>query len=294
MLQRKSFFYLFSGFLLIALFVGADRLAHPKGQRFALSKIVTSYRAPEWQITPSPEEDKRIATLLDQKFSYLCKGSQSYVLISEDGKYILKFLKQQQLHPKTWLAYLPLPFNPYAPQRSFFREKQRKTFTACKIAFTELALETGLLYVHLNQTSHLNKKITVFDKGGKPLKIPLDKTSFLVQKKADLIYPRIAELMEQKNSEGAKKVISSVFDLLEHLGKKGIVDNDPILKKNFGLIEDRAVQIDIGRMRINPERIGTSAYKREIPSIAASFKQWITRNYPELLDHFEDALHRSQ
>jgi hypothetical protein len=210
--------------------------------------------------------------------------------LSEDKKYVLKFLKQNKLRPKTWLAYLPFSFNPYYRDALVLKKKLESTFRAIKMAFTDFKQETGLLYVHLNRTHHLNKTITIFDRKGKSHRVNLDKTNFLVQKKAKLIYMRISELMSEGNTEKAKEVITSVFSLIDQLGRRGVVDNDPILRKNFGLIDDRAVQIDIGRMKIDPIRITSLQYKNEVAGITKSFKLWIEKNYPILTDHFDSNL----
>jgi hypothetical protein len=274
--------------LACALFVGLDRFAHRITARYSPGHIITSYASPEWEIPADLVDDpKLIDHILSQKFTYFNKGSQAYVYISEDKKYILKFLKQNKLHPDTWLAYIPLSFNPYYQNYLSLQKKHTSTFRAIQTAFTDFKQETGLLYVHLNRTHHLNKKITLFDRKGNLHTVNLDKTSFLVQKKANLIYMRITELMAQGDVEGAKQIISSVFSLIDQLGRRGVIDNDPILRKNFGLIDDKAVQIDIGRMRIDPLRIQNLEYKNEVASITNSFKIWVGKNCPELLDHFE-------
>ncbi|MBI3237117.1 MAG: hypothetical protein HYZ48_05420, partial [Chlamydiales bacterium] len=253
--------------LACSLFFGIDKFAHHT-RSSSPGCITTSYSLPKWDIpsefTENPELIERI---LKQKFTYFNKGSQSFVYISEDKQYILKFLKQDKIHPNTWLAYLPFSFNPHYQKALFLRKKLESTFSAIKTAFLDFQKETGLLYVHLNKTSSLNKKITLFDRKGNLHIVDLDKTSFLIQKRANLIYVRIAELMAQSEAENAKKIISSVFSLIDALGKKGVVDNDPILRKNFGLIDDLAVQIDIGRMRIDPERIVNLQHKQEIASV---------------------------
>ena len=278
------------------LFLGIDRLVHREPVRFTLSKITSSQRySAEWEIPPlTTEELKTLNQILNQKFTYYSKGSQSYVFISEDKKFILKFLKQEKLRPKSWLAYIPLSFNPYHQDYLFKKEKCRSTFSACKTAFLELKKESGLLYVHLNNSRDLNKKVTIFDKNGKVHIIDIDKTCFYVQKRAQLIYSRISELMHCNDIDGAKKIISSVFSLIDFLGKKGVFDNDPILRKNFGLIDDVAVQIDIGKLQIDPLRQQTLAYKEEVGSITNSFKIWLEKNYPLLSEHFEQCLKETQ
>lgn len=289
----KKIFVGFAFFLFFfSLFIGIDRFVHHKSNNFSLDKITTYHSfSEEWTIPPLPaEEQKNLDQILNQKFTYYSKGSQSYVFISEDKKYILKFLKQHKLRPKSWLAYIPLSFNPYYQEQIFKRKKCRSTFNACKTAFLELKKEAGLIYVHINNTPDLNKKVTIFDKSGERHVVDIDKTSFYVQKRAQLIYSRISELMHNGDVAGAKQIITSVFSLIDFLGKKGVVDNDPILRKNFGLIDDIAVQIDIGKLRIDPVRQHNLAYKQEVGSITNSFKIWLNKNYPELSDHFEQCL----
>ena len=282
-------------FLMLAwsLFIGIDRFVHYESSNRSPGRITTSYASPKWEIPSDLIEDpKLIDHILSQKFTYFNKGSQSYVYLSEDKKYVLKFLKQDKLHPRTWLAYIPFSFNPHYQRSLFLKKKLISTFNAIKTAFTDFKDETGLLYVHLNHSTNLNKKITLFDRKGKLYAVDLDKTSFLIQKKANLIYVRITELMAQGDIEGSKAIISSVFSLIDQLGRRGVVDNDPILRKNFGLIDNKAVQIDIGRMRIDPERILNLHYKSEVASITHSFKKWIEKSYPDLLPHFEEDLDR--
>ncbi len=293
---KKNFIWLALFFSLVSLFLGIDRFVHHESSRFTLSKILSSQgSSPEWEIAKlSLEEQKKLEQILNQKFTYYNKGSQSYVFISEDKKFILKFLKQEKLRPKSWLAYIPLSFNPYHREYLFKKEKCRATFSACKTAFEELKKESGLIYVHLNHARDLNKKITILDKNGGQHIVDIDKTCFYVQKRAQLIYSRISELMHGNDIEGARRIVSSVFSLIDFLGKKGVFDNDPILRKNFGLIDDIAVQIDIGKLRIDPVRQKTLAYKQEVGSITHSFKTWVEKNYPVLSEHFENCLKEVQ
>ncbi|MBI2811269.1 MAG: hypothetical protein HYX67_10635 [Candidatus Melainabacteria bacterium] len=284
-------FFLFG----VSLFLGIDRFAHHKSNHFSLDKVTSFHNySSEWEVPPlSAEERKDLDQILNQRFSYYSKGSQAYVFISEDKNYILKFFKQQKLRPKSWLAYIPISFNPYYREHLLKQKKSRETFLACKTAFTELKKESGLIYAHLNSANDLNKRVVIFDKNGNRHVVDIDKTSFYVQKRAQLIYSRISELMHNEDTEGAKQIISSVFRLIDYLGRKGVVDNDPILRKNFGLIDDVAVQIDVGKLRIDPVRQTNLAYKEDVVSITYSFKIWLEKNYPDLSEHFEKCLKES-
>ena len=266
-----------------ALFFGIDRLVHKKGGKSLSSKIEISalgtYSTPPW--------DPALAPFLNQRFFYLKKGCQSYVFVSEDGNYVLKFFKQHLQKPDSFLAYLP-----FTPQRKHLEEKRRSYEEALKssaLAYDSFREETGLLYIHLSPND-LDCTVQLIDKRGRPSRIQLDKTAFILQKRATLIYPRLSELMRTGDLPKAERTLTSLFDLLALLGKKGVVDNDPILRKNFGILDERAVQIDTGSLRIDPARVGTDAYQSDLINITRNLRAWIEGNEPELLGCFDTLL----
>src|SRR5258708_2635099 len=103
--------YIFASLLVVAVFIGLDRVVHTKSTRFSVSKITTSTKDPEWDI-PSliGNEKKEIDQLLNQEFTYLSKGAQSYVFVSQDQKYVIKFFKLNKFNSQTWLSYIPFSF----------------------------------------------------------------------------------------------------------------------------------------------------------------------------------------
>lgn len=138
---------------------------------------------PEWDVTP----EKELKIILQQPFTYIGKGSQSYAFASEDGHYVLKFFKYKHLRPH-WLvdALSPLPyFNAYRQKQ--IKRKQRKLehlFAGYHLAWSSLRDESGLIFIHLNQTQGLYPTATLYDKIGLKRSVPLDSVVFIVQKKA--------------------------------------------------------------------------------------------------------------
>lgn len=293
--MSKKIFIVFPVLLLFffSLFVGIDRFIHRKSLRFSLSKIAAAHDHvfDHWEMPHVSAKDKEeLDQLFSRGFTFFGKSSHAYLFLSEDHKYVLKFLKRSALNPKSWIGYIPLSFNPYYQEFKQKQEAQKKIYTACKTAFLEFKEETGLVYMHMNPTHSLNKKISIFDKHGKAYSVELDKASFYVQKRAQLIYPRIAELMRIGDIEHAKKIISSVFSLIDLLGKKGVCDHDLSLYKNFGIIDDKAVQLAISKLQIDHSYAHSTTYKQSIPVITEPFRRWIKKNYPELLAHFDERL----
>jgi hypothetical protein len=276
-------------FFVLSLFFGLDVFFHHKSSRFSPKKIYSKFDYdPRWALPDNQTESRNIESILNQKWTFFNKGSQAYAFISEDKQYILKFFKQHKLTETSWLSFLPIEGNPFYEEGKKRKKKADSTFAACKLAFCRFPKQTGILHLQINPSpSHF---VTLIDKQGKTHRIDLGRTSFLLQKKAGLIYPRIEHLMEQGKQDQAKTIISDVLHFLAFLGSQGVIDNDPIIRKNFGLIDDKTVQIDVGKFRIEQARAVNGQYKKEIRLITTSFKEWLENRFPELSDHFEKTL----
>jgi hypothetical protein len=257
---------LFKFSLFILCFLGVAKFCKKQTDGFALAR--TSFELPfnaAWETRDAPVD-------LKQKFRYLGKGAQSYVFASEDGKYVLKLFRTRYFRPHRQKVKLSKEFNSY------------------KIAHDELHEETGLVFLHLNKTHHLQQKITLVDKVGIAHTLDADQTKFLVQKRAKLLYPGLQELAEMGKIEEAKSALSSLVDLLVSRCQKGIFDKDPDLNTNFGLIGSRPIQIDIGRFKKDPSQVDVKVYKNEIIRITDNLHQWLMARYPDLDEHLRRKL----
>ena len=272
--------------LAISAIVLLKQFCSSKTDGFALYKICSSLCFnPDWETTPlSPQERDEVLPLFDQPFYYLAKGAQSYVFVSADGQTVIKFFRLYHLRPPLYLSLLtlPLPLQPYKINKMLEkRQDLDKDFQSYKIAFEKMREESGLLYLHLNKTSHLKKTLTFYNKIGVIHHVDLDQMEFLVQKRALLVYPAIDHLVKTQGIDSAKRAISSLVKLLMCRYEKGIFDKDPDLNTNFGFLGtslETAVQIDIGRFQSQP----LSVDRNEILRITDNFRQWLDRNYPEL------------
>src|SRR5215470_15903037 len=69
--------------------------------------VIQGWSAPSLK----PQEEANLHAILNQRFSYIGKGHQSYAFVSEDNQYVLKFFKFTYLKPSWFLNWLPpLPF----------------------------------------------------------------------------------------------------------------------------------------------------------------------------------------
>ena len=286
-MKIRHFFQLFIAILSIFCLQSVIR----KGtDGFALNKIHSNLAYhPDWEVPPlSAEEQQNLKTILDQPYFYLTRGAQSYVFLSEDKNYVIKFFRLHRLLPPAWVTDIHWPFRlqPYRLKKIInSNQSVYKDFVSYTIAFNKMREETGLIFLHLNKTSNLKQKMTLHSPIHIAHEIDLDQMEFIVQKRADLIYPSLQKMMDSQEIEKAKEHLTSLIELLVLRCQKGILDKDPKLSTNFGFIDNKARQIDIGRFTLDPLR--TDVNKIEIIHITDNLNQWLKQDYPVLSYHLE-------
>lgn len=277
---------LFSCIVCILLISISPLLLRKSG--FALSKISSCnpYDS-KWEFPTSLPQLSEIKTILSQKFTYLASGNHCYTFASEDGEYVIKFFKQKQITPVIWKDYLPIPHRKaIQKKRKEFRDRMYGSYV---IAATKLKEETGTIYLHLTKSRQFQKKLTLIDQYGKHHYINLNKAEFLIQKRAEIGYSYLHELLSERNIEKAALAINSLFSLVVTRCSLGILDDDCQLWKNFGFREGRAVEVDIGEFRYNPKE--TIRLDLEIENIANQLSHWMNKHYPTYQFLITDAVH---
>jgi hypothetical protein len=272
-----------------AIGYGAYKLSVTTANKFILSEI--QYDRPNnsaYDARPlTQQEAAEVDKALDQPYTYFGCGGQAYVFFSKDGKYAVKFFKQRHFKEPTHLNYIPF-IKRYRDLKYAKRAKKiRVEYGSYKLGFEQLPEETALVYIHLNKTSHLKKNITFVDKFNMKHVIDLDKTDFILQRRADLVHDRINHQMATGDIEGAKKTISSIVHLIVTRCKKGYLDKDPNIATNCGILGDRAIKIDVGRFAIEPLMRKPLFYKPELLHLTHPFNRWLSQKYPELAKHLD-------
>jgi hypothetical protein len=182
-----------------------------------------------------------------------------------------------------------------------FNEKRKKIkeynierlhyhFNNYKNSFEQLKEETGLILVHINRTNDIKRTVTLVDSIGTPYTVSLDNVTFILQHKAALIYPTLDALMQAHNLDAAKEIVSSVIRLMVNCCQKGFIDDDPVLRKNYGLLGTRAIHIDVGDLIPNEAMKERENYIPHVKEMTLSFRKRIEQNYPALLPQFEQEI----
>lgn len=272
-------------FLFIPTIIGVERLCHRATDGFAMVNV---YAPPgnnsPWKRSGSPDPH-----LVSQTYRYLDSGSQSYVFLSEDGQTVLKLFKFQHMRIPPWLDSFP-QISYLQKKRTQKRETLTKTFDSISLAYDHLREETGLLFAHLCETTHLKTELTLVDKIGKTHHLDLDKVEFILQKKGTLAYEKIDQWMQQAKIKEAQTGIHRLLSLSLLRCQKGFFDKDPDFSTNFGFIDDQPFQIDFGRLSIDSREKEPEVYRPEMIRITHEFQSWIEKNHPDLLEYFKQEL----
>lgn len=278
------------GCLAFLALYGLGRLYYAVTGGFTLSNI--TYDIPydsRWNISyPKAENLRELEVALGQNYRYLGKGCQSYVFQSEDGKYVLKFIKYQRFRPRPWLEYMtfiPGMKKHYSEKVEQKRAKLDSLFVSWKIAYENLQPETGVIYVHLNKSNDLNKNLVIFDKIGFKHLLALDDFEFLIQRKAKMLCPTLDGWMKNGEIEKAKELITALLDRIISEYDRGFADNDHALMQNTGVLDQQPVHVDVGQFVKNNRVFDKSVRHQELFNKTWKFRKWLEKHHPLLADH---------
>lgn len=251
---------------------------------------------PRWEVPPlSAEEQKQINALLDQPFTFLGSGGWCFAFLGQDQKTVLKFYRHNHLRPKFILrdfsfGKLLFQSSTCASNTPYFQEF---CFKSCTLLYKEARERTGLLYVHLNKTDGLHNPVTLIDNIGIKHMIDLDKTEFLVQKRADLLIPHLHRLAKEKKIDEAHRCLDDMIACLLTLFKRGIRDLDHSLRNNFGYTEEGAVTLDLSSYGFDDTLKNPGDYRKELVVKMRRLSRYLDHNHPDLSRYFEERLSRA-
>lgn len=291
---------LFCWFLVVSLCVaglyGLGRIYYRTTGGFTEGNIYheLAYDA-RWDVRSEPigKQHEKVDSILSQKFYYLSKGCQSYVFRSADGQYVLKFFKYQRFRPQFWLSYLtfiPGIDSYYKNKVDKKKQKLESVFQSWKIAYNDLQPETGVVYIHLNKTNHLDKTILLYDKIDSEHRISADRYEFMLQRKAELLCPTIDRLMAIGDVQEARELLNKLVALIVSEYKRGYADNDHALMQNTGVLDGRPIHIDLGQFVKNERVKDPQVYHQELFNKTWKFRKWLEANHPALAVHLEGLL----
>lgn len=225
---------------------------------FRVAKMRVDYpHNPDWETSFNPE----IREILNQSFTYLAKGAQSYVFESQDKKYVIKLFRFKQPSKKRTVERL---------------------FNATKIAYEDLREETGLVYAHLNPTQLNLPILHCRDAVGRSYRFHLDSVRFAIQKKGELMKD-VLEKAKDKPEEMRHRIDAFLSFLKKRIDKK-IINHDSNMTRNFGYLGEMPIEIDFGCYQ-RDEHLNA---RFEVARSSRSFRRWLEKQAPEWVGYFDE------
>ncbi len=220
--------------------------------------------------------EKEALEALSQPYCYLAKGKQAYAFLSKDEKWVLKFFNQK---------YFRLPFWARAfPKEKTKREKRRKFYLeSYQIASKWLKEETGIVYLHQGPSLSPLPTIAATDRKGRSHQIDLNTVPFVLQRRADPLYPALQELSSKELDLAIGQFLTIIASRIEHK----IGDGDHEVESNFGWRKGQVVHLDPGRLYFNEALWSPEKLKYEWWSATHRFRKWLEENYPEKIALFD-------
>jgi hypothetical protein len=226
---------------------------------------------PEWE-APSVSFEK---DLFAYPYVYLGKGKQCQAFESTSGKYVIKFLSFCRKNP---------------PQRIQQIEKNLgKIASHYLLAFTAFQQETGLIDLHLNRTENY-PSIRVKDAFGVKYTIDLNTTAFVIQRRAKPFEKTILEWAESNEFDKARKGLSDLLHLFATRSSHGLEDPESHFEGNFGFLDERPVQIDVGHLKKRRKQITPEEEKKQLRKLLSPFQKELSKRFPQLGEHLEAEL----
>ncbi len=218
-----------------------EHFAHKKTDGFTLQRIQFETPLSEGSPVNVPE--------LHQTFRYLDCGNQCYAFVSEDNNYVLKFFKYAHPPIPHSLTKIPVlsyfkPFRPHRYEKMIW--KKERDLRGYRLAFESFREETALIAVHLDPIAAGYPSITLIDKIGCRHTLDLNKTPFILQKKATSIYAQLKAWLAAGKPDLAREGISNLRALLKKRISLNLQDDDVHFYSNFGFIGTTPVQLDPG------------------------------------------------
>ena len=270
------------GFLLLMIALscwGMARFSHHQTKGFRLSKLQSNTTCLSHQHSPALTAEQK--ALLNQKFHYLGRGLQCFAFLSEDGQTVLKLFNNRYQNRLFWLTCTPL--RPLFDHKIAYNQKKwALAFASYELAYSRLKEETGLLFFHPQPCTDC-PAVTLVDPLNIEHRVDLSKTAYVLQEKAIMAYP----YFDTCSAPQAERAIQSLVALMQKKMALGIADRDPLIRTNFGFVEGRAVQVDIGPFSL--EKISRNQ-KEEITRITLSLKHWLESHHPEYVPYLYEAI----
>lgn len=286
------------GFLVVAFFGAGLWVYEELVESFYVSAIhLDSWPKTKYENISCEYSVEHVRKIVNQPFTYLGKGRQFFVFASQDGKYVLKFIKCQRVNVSDLYKKFPLPSFLDAKRQIRLQAKQERTdgiFASIALAAGRLSENTGVVFAHLTQKPELKKSVTLVDKLGFSHTIALDDVPYVLQKRAQEVQPTFEALLASQDYQGVCERFSQLIALIISDAKAHVVDIDSgtIVRNNVAFLADRAIHVDIGTFEVCKNATTPEHIQKQLSHLKPII-EWISTKNPHLAESLKQQLEQS-
>lgn len=267
------------------------------GSQFRFGNIRDDSLAEQEVLVDSIDESV-LRQVLEQPYTYLDRGRQSYVFESKDGHYVIKFfdLGRYRHEVLTFLdsikrTYSPWKFKDWVNQARMKR-KMTRLFSGYKLAYERDREHSFIIFQQLLPNPLLNHSVEVSDRFGFKHQIDLSKVPFVIQSKAVPTRVVMTELLEQGNVAEAKWHLRMLLDMYMTEYKQGIYDRDHNFMYNTGFVNGKPMRLDVGRLRSEEQYKEKKLALKDLEKIAIDRTEgWMQRHFPKYKEEILADMH---
>lgn len=259
-------------FWALGTIIGLCVLANVASRQFRLGNITGESPNTKSVIFLNKDQEALIHRILEQPFTYLDRGKQSFAFASKDGQYVLKFFDFGAIK----LA-APLPF----PKKNGLKKLSR-LFNGYRNAYEKDLDHTGILFLQLSPNPFLKHTANVIDRFGWHHIISLNEMPFVIQFKAIPTRLVIAKLLEKGDVAAAKHYLGLIIDMYLSEYQRGLYDRDHNFMYNTGFVENVPIRIDAGRLRYDERYKNPDFYLKDLKKVSLNrVEGWLQRHFPQ-------------
>jgi len=236
-----------------------------------------------------------LTKLFDQEYKFLDKGCQVYVFESEDGNYVIKFIRHHRYRPYFWMnigSFIPWIKKYRDSYEVIKKERLKNNNNSYRMSYEELRDFTEVVYLHLGRTSHLNNKLVVKDRLGIKSYLDLDNLHFLVQKKGKKFTTELLNSYHAKDDDKVKNLIDGYLNLLQKRCLKKIRNCDSTgFIRNMAVYNEKVIEIDVGGYRKFNYPDGQKGFEYEYMRFVKRFIRWSLKKMPSYAQYIDTKSH---
>jgi len=235
----------------------------------------------ESKLPVNSDELKLLQDVLSQPYTYLDRGKQSFVFLSQDQRYVLKFFDTRNLRPRYFSSEV----------RRSYKRKIARLITGYRTAFDHDRDHSGLLYVQLQPNPEVKLVVDLIDRFGFQHKINLGKVPFIVQQRAIPTRHLITAMLEKGNTAEAIQFLRKMIDMYMDEYQRGLFDRDHNFMHNTGFIDGQPVRIDQGRLKVDESFKDPRIFMPDLRKITIDRTGgWLSRHFPQYREEILSAM----